>query len=146
MRRGKRSYRYHARMTDRATLRDWLDRYQTAWRSNDADRIRALFTDDAVYRWHPWDTGNDAAHGVDAIVAAWLADPDDPEAWEFSAEPLAIDGDLGIAGCRTAYHPTADEPRRVYHNLFLVRLTDDGRCRDFTEYYMREPAGQEGVV
>ena len=36
--------------------------------------------------------------------------------------------------------------RRAYHNIFLVRLTGDGRCHDFVEYYMREPAGQEGVV
>jgi hypothetical protein len=128
-------------MTSQAVLRSWLDRYEVAWRSNDAEMVRGLFTEDAVYRWHPWDTGDEVAHGIDAIVAAWLDDPDDPNDWEFEAEPLAVDGDLGVARCRTVYHATAEEPRKVYHNIFLVRLTDDGRCRDFDEYYMREPDG-----
>jgi SnoaL-like protein len=127
-------------VTSQAALRDWLDRYEVAWRSNDAGTIRGLFTEDAVYRWHPWDTGDDVAHGIDAIVAAWLGEPDDPDAWEFEAEPLAVDGDLGVARCRTVYHATAKAPRRVYHNVFLLRLTEDGRCRDFDEYYMQEPA------
>ena len=29
---------------------------------------------------------------------------------------------------------------RVYHNVFLVRLDDEGRCVDFVEYFMRAPA------
>lgn len=126
-------------MAEHGTLRDWLDRYEAAWRTNDPAQIRALFTDDAVYRWHPWETGADAAHGVDAIVTAWLAEPDDPGSWQLRSEPLAVDGDLAVARCVIAYHPTPEAPGRTYHNLFLIRLTADGRCRDFTEYYMKEP-------
>jgi hypothetical protein len=127
-------------MIDHAALRDWLARYEAAWRANDAGPIRALFTDDAAYRWHPWEAGEDLVRGADAIAAAWLAQPDDPQAWEMRLEPLAVDGDLGVARCQTVYHPTADTPRQVFHNVFLIRLTDDGRCRDFTEFFMREPA------
>jgi hypothetical protein len=126
-------------MTDMGTVRGWLDRYEAAWRSNDAGTIRGLFTDDAVYRWHPWDTGDDVAHGVDAIVAGWLEEPDQPDSWQMRTEALAVDGDLGVARCVTTYHATDQEPRRVFHNIFLIRLTDDGRCGDFVEYYMREP-------
>jgi hypothetical protein len=93
-----------------------------------------------AYRWHPWEAGEDLVRGADAIAAAWLAQPDDPQAWEMRLEPLAVDGDLGVARCQTVYHPTADTPRQVFHNVFLIRLTDDGRCRDFTEFFMREPA------
>ncbi|MPZ28422.1 MAG: DUF4440 domain-containing protein [Micromonosporaceae bacterium] len=127
-------------VTDHATLREWLDRYEAAWRANDPAQIRALFTDDAVYRWHPWETGPDAAHGAEAIATAWLAEPDDPDSWQMRSEPLAVDGDLGVARCEIVYPATAEAPRRAYRNLFLIRLTADGRCRDFTEHYMREPA------
>jgi hypothetical protein len=123
-------------VTDVEQLGGWLRRYIDAWRSNDPDRIRPLFSEDAVYRWHPWEGG---AEGVDAIVAAWLEEPDDPAAWEMSCEPLAVNGDLGIGRCRTRYFATADEPERIYHNIFLARLAADGRCSDFTEYYMKEP-------
>lgn len=126
-------------MTDHVAVREWLDRYEAAWRANDAGTIRALFTEDASYRWHPWETGDDLVRGADAIVAAWLDEPDDPQAWEMRFEVLAVDGDLGVARCQTVYRPTAESPRRAYRNLFLIRLTADGRCRDFTEYYMREP-------
>jgi ketosteroid isomerase-like protein len=129
-------------MTDHAALRDWLDRYEAAWRGNDPDAIRALFTDDASYRWHPWETGEDVTRGADAIAAAWLSEPDQPGSWQLRYEPLAVDGDLGVARCVTVYHPTPEAPGRQYHNLFLIYLTADGRCRDFTEYYMREPTAR----
>lgn len=126
-------------MTTVAALADWLDRYEQAWRNNDAAQIRALFTDDAVYRWHPWEEPADGADGGEEIVQAWLEQPDDPDDWTLECEPLAVNGDLGVARCVTRYRATARGPARVYHNIWLVSLTDDGRCSEFTEYYMKEP-------
>jgi len=57
-------------MTTVAALADWLDRYEQAWRNNDAAQIRALFTDDAVYRWHPWEEAADGADGSEEIAEA----------------------------------------------------------------------------
>ena len=126
-------------MTTIAVLRGWLDRYERAWRSNDRADAAALFTEDAVYRWRPWDTLADAAQGRDAIVEAWLNDPDDPGTWSLECEPLAVDGSLGVARCVTRYAKTDRQPARTYYNLWLVDLADDGRCRDFVEYYMENP-------
>ena len=28
---------------------------------------------------------------------------------------------------------------KVFHNCFVMRFDDDGRCREFTEFYMRQP-------
>ena len=126
-------------MTTVAALADWLDRYEQAWRTNDVDLIAALFTEDAVYRWHPWESPADGADGVEEIVQAWLEQPDDPDDWTLECVPLAVNGELGVARCVTRYRATARGPERVYHNIWLVNLTDDGRCSDFTEYYMKEP-------
>jgi ketosteroid isomerase-like protein len=127
-------------MTDLATLRAWIDRYERAWRSNDAADAADLFTEDAVYRWHPWESLAEAAQGRDAIVKAWLDDPDDPAGWTLECEPLAVDGSLGVARCVTRYVATAEQPAaRTYYNLWLVDLADDGRCRDFVEYFMENP-------
>ena len=125
-------------MTDAAAFDRWLERYVDAWRSNDAEKIGSLFSDDAVYRWHPYDEGDDVARGRDAIVRAWLEEPDEPGSWELDWERLAVDGDLGVARCVTTYADTGEGPR-VYHNIFLVRLDDEGRCVDFVEYFMRVP-------
>ena len=129
-------------MTDAAAFDSWLERYADAWRSNDAERIGALFTDDAVYRWHPFDEGDDVARGRDAIVRAWLEEPDEPGSWTLEYERLAVEGDLGVARCVTTYADTG-EGSRVYHNIFLARLDDEGRCFDFVEYFMRVPTGEE---
>ena len=126
-------------MTTVAALADWLDRYEQAWRNNDAAQIADLFTNDAVYRWHPWEEPADGADGSDEIVQAWLDQPDDPDDWTLECEPLAVNGELGVARCVTRYRATARGPARVYHNIWLVSLTDDGRCSEFTEYYMKEP-------
>ena len=124
-------------MTELDSLARWFGLYVEAWRSNDAEKIGALFTDDAVYRWHPYDEGDDVAHGRDAIVHAWLEEPDEPESWELTGEPIAVSGDLGVIRAVTAYR---GDDERTYHNIFLVRLDDEGRCFDFVEYFMRVPA------
>ena len=31
-----------------------------------------------------------------------------------------------------------EEPEKVYYNVFLLRFDPDGRCTDFTEYWMLE--------
>ena len=126
-------------MTTLALLADWLDRYEQAWRNNDADQTATLFTEDAVYRWHPWEDAGDGAEGREEIIQAWLEQPDDPDDWTLECEPLAVNGDLGVARCVTRYRATARGPARIYHNIWLVNLADDGRCSDFTEYYMKEP-------
>ena len=41
--------------------------------------------------------------GRAAVVAAWLADPDEPGSWEADYEVLAIDGDACVAHGRTRY-------------------------------------------
>ena len=131
-------------MTDLQALGEWIGRYEAAWRSNVPDAVGRLFTGDAVYRWHPWETPEDGARGRDEIVEAWLREPDDPAVWTLECEPLAVNGDLGVARCVARYRADAKGPARIYHNIWLVRLTDDGLCSDFTEYYMREPEAAAG--
>ena len=35
------------------TVQAWLDAYEHAWQTYDADEVAALFSEDAEYRWHP---------------------------------------------------------------------------------------------
>ena len=37
----------------KSDLQSWLDRYILAWRANTTTAIEELFTDDAIYRFHP---------------------------------------------------------------------------------------------
>ena len=123
----------------KSDLQSWLDRYILAWRANTTTAIEELFTDDATYRFHPYDEDDETVVGRDGIVAAWLEEPDDPGAWEATYEAWAVDGVLGVGVGTTRYLATADKPERTYYNCFLMKFADDGRCSEFTEYYVRRP-------
>ncbi len=108
----------------------WLQAYVAAWRSYDPAAIADLFAEDATYRYHPWD---DPLEGRDAIVADWLANKDDPGAWEAAYEAWAVEGDRAVAVGTSRYDDT--DGKRLYHNVFLMTFDGAGRCREFTEIF-----------
>jgi hypothetical protein len=119
-------------------IQDWLDRYVAAWRSNERGQIEALFTEDALYRYLPYERSDSIAHGREEIATGWLEHADAPGSWEARYEPFALDGDRAVATGYSRYAATDSEPERTYHNAFLMRFAPDGRCAEFTEYYMLE--------
>lgn len=112
-------------------LDDWMDRYVLAWSSNDGVDIGALFTEDAVYDPQ---TAEGEWEGIAEIVARWQEIDDDEENWVFQWRPLVETDDLAVVTGRTRY----ENPRASYRNLFVIRFADDGRCYDFTEWYIEE--------
>jgi len=129
-------------MIDTDAVHHWLVAYDHAWQTYDPGEIGALFTDDAEYRWHPWDEGDAVARGREAIVAAWLSDRDAPGTYRGEYRPLISQNDTVVAVGTSRYYTdaTRSELDREYHNLFLLRFAADGRCRSFTEWYMQAPA------
>ena len=122
---------------DRQGVQTWLDGYVAAWRANEREQIEALFTDDAAYRFHPYGGEADVVTGSAAIADAWLEEPDEPSSWDARYEPFAVDGDRAVAIGRSHYLAQGDRDERTYHNVFLLEFAADGRCRAFTELYMR---------
>jgi SnoaL-like domain len=129
---------------DHAAAQDWLDRYVNAWLTYDADLIGDLFSEDVAYRYHPYD---EPVVGRDAVVAAWLGD-DTPGAssrdaagtFDANYGPIAVDGDVVVATGTSVYRDVPGGPVvNVFHNCFVMRFDGDGRCREFTEYYLHQP-------
>ena len=130
---------------DHAGAQTWLDRYVAAWLSYDADEIRALFSEDIAYRYHPYD---EPIVGREPVVASWLGESDSDDAstrdapgsyWAGSA-PIAVDDDVVVATGTSRYSERPDGPiLRTYDNCFVMRFDNEGRCREFTEYYIRRP-------
>jgi ketosteroid isomerase-like protein len=123
---------------DRTDVQTWLDRYVEAWRANDAELIKPLFTDDAVYSYRPYDDPERTIRGNAAIVASWLDEPDPPDTWEAKYEPYAVEGDRAVAVGFSRYLATDSAPEKTYHNAYLLRFDPDGRCAEFHEFYMEE--------
>jgi hypothetical protein len=125
---------------DRSAVQAWLDRYVDAWRANRREPIVDLFTEDAAYRYRPYGGDDHVVRGHDAIVETWLDENDAPDSWEAHYEPFALEGDRAVAVGTSRYIATDAQPGRVFHNCFLLRFAPDGRCAEFVEYYMEDPA------
>jgi ketosteroid isomerase-like protein len=124
----------------------WLDAYERAWETYDPDQIAALFSDDAEYRWHPYD---EPEVGRDAIVEAWLnpggnaSGRDEPGTYLGEYHPFAVDGNKAVAIGTSTYWTDAARSKvdRLYFNNWLLEFADDGTCSSFTEYYMSPRKG-----
>ena len=122
---------------DEAAVTQWLARYVDAWRAYDTDEVGALFSDDATYRYHPWDEGAEIVQGRPAIIASWLEEPDAAGSWSAEYQAWAVDGERAVAVGATRYLAAdGTTVEREFHNVFLLRFDSDGRCSEFTELYM----------
>jgi ketosteroid isomerase-like protein len=127
---------------DEAAVSRWLTSYVDAWRSYDPSDIGDLFSEDALYRYHPWDEPTPShVRGRDAIVAGWLDDRDAPGSWSAEYDPWLVSGDRAVAvGVSRYLGLDGSTVEREYHNVFLLVFDDQGRRREFTEIYMKRPA------
>jgi hypothetical protein len=125
-------------------VQGWLDRYVEAWLTYEPALIGDLFSTDVEYRYHPYD---EPVVGREAVVASWLGETseegsssrDAPGTYEASYAPVAVDGDVAVATGTSSYRDEAGGPfTKVFHNCYVMRFDADGRCREFTEFYVRQ--------
>ena len=114
---------------DEAQVEEWVQGYLRAWETNDPEDIGRLFADAARYYTAP---DREPWSGRDAIVEGWIGRKDEPGGWGFRSEVLATAGDLAFVQGWTEYRDGPD-----YVNLWVIRLEDDGRCSEFTEWWMQ---------
>ena len=116
---------------DHAAAQGWLDRYVAAWKSYEPDAIADLFSEDVVYRYHPYD---EPIVGRDAVVASWLGEGesddastrDEPGTYEASYSPVAVDGDVVVAAGTSTYR---DSPGGSVDQRVRQLLPDEVRRR-----------------
>jgi ketosteroid isomerase-like protein len=123
------------RAMDADGLRDWLERYFAAWASNDAEAVRSLFAQEAVYSYGPF--RDDDAHGREEIVRRWVGGGVQPglRTW---FEPLAVDGERGVARWRVSFDE--EEGRVELDGILVLDFDGQGRCTLHREWYQLRPA------
>lgn len=114
----------------KADLEKWLKNYVKAWKNNDPEAIGELFTKSAVYSTGPFDK---PWNGREAIIAGWVAIGDQPGDWSFKYEVLVVDGYLGVMHGTTIYKGAG-----TFSNIWLIRLSKEGRCKEFREWFVRK--------
>jgi ketosteroid isomerase-like protein len=130
---------------DKGAVDSWLRAYVEAWKSYDRDQIAALFADDIVYRYHPYD---EPVTGRAAVVDSWLGEGDHPGAptrdeagtYDASYSTVAVDGDVAVATGTSWYTASPGGPvQKLFHNCFVMRFDSERRCAEFTEWYIHRP-------
>jgi SnoaL-like domain len=127
---------------DEAGVARWLADYVEAWRSYDPVAIGSLFSEDALYRYHPWDEPTPSyVRGRDEIVSSWLEQEDPPGSWAAEYRPSLVHDDRAVAVGTSRYLAADGSVESEYYNVFFLTFDDDGRCREFAEVYMKRPDG-----
>ena len=110
-------------------LREWVVRYEQAWRTAGTDGLAALFTEDAVYLRDPY---AEPIRGLPAIAEFWEAERDGPdEVFTLTVEVIAEQGDRGVARIEVVY---GNPPTSRYRDLWVITFDDAGRARAFEEW------------
>jgi hypothetical protein len=116
-------------------VREWLHAYARAWRERDDDAVANLFTEDAVYRSHPFRPPH---AGRDAIKTYWR---------RVTSTQKSVDVQFGepvISGSRVAveWWAVVDEEgdgKVTFPGCLVLRFAEDGRCQELREYWHSEP-------
>jgi len=100
------------------------------------------------YRYHPYD---EPLQGRAAVVDSWLGEGehkgastrDEPGTYDATFETIAVEGNTAVAIGTTIYiKQLGPKPTRTFDNCFIIRFDSAGRCREFTEWYMEQPAAK----
>jgi hypothetical protein len=130
---------------ERADVDRWLEAYVEAWTTYDREAIGALFAEQIEYRYHPYD---EPIRGRDAVVESWLGEgdhpdastPDEPGTYDADYRAVAADGEVAVAVGASTYRSEPGGPvTDVYDNCFVIRFDAQGRCREFTEWFVKRP-------
>ena len=121
---------------NRELLQKWLEEYVEAWRTYEPEKIRNLFSENALYFYSPFDEQTHL-RGREAIVADWLKAPDAVGSWEAHYVPVAVEGNVGVAQGRSRYFTPDGSIQKQFDNIFVLHFDEAGRCTRFTEWFMQ---------
>jgi uncharacterized protein (TIGR02246 family) len=122
---------------DHAGVQRWLDNYVQAWLTYDPQQITDLFSEDAVYHYGPY---QEPVKGREAIVANWLENRDKPGTYKAQYHPVAVEGNTAVANGRSTYFEADGKTfLREFDNIYVIHFDDNGRCKEFAEWYMEKP-------
>jgi ketosteroid isomerase-like protein len=122
-----------------AAARRWRETWLRAWPGQDVEAIRGLYSDDAVFRSHPFRDTHDGAEGV-AEYARWaFADEEGPaEVW--FGEPF-VAGDR--AACEYWAVARSEGRDQTIAGVSLLRFGPDGLVVTQRDYWAVEDGRRE---
>jgi hypothetical protein len=122
---------------ERRDFRDWVDRYESAWREPGTQALSGLFATDATYRTSPYE---DPLEGLEAIEAMWEREREGPdESFTMLWDLVAVEDRTGVVRVSVDY---GDPIRQSYRDLWVIELREDARARSFEEWPFWPPGSK----
>ena len=117
-------------------LKAWLDAYGDAWESRDADAAAQIFAEDATYQVTPYEEPHAGQEGVRQY---WAGVTENQRNVQFDYQPIAVDGDTGIAHWSAQFDIDPDGHHLELDGIFVLKFDDDGKCRQLREWWHLKP-------
>ena len=81
------------------------------------------------------------------MVESWLgegehpdaSDRDEPGTYDARYTVVAVDGDVAVATGSSTYLGEDGSVADAYDNCFVMRFDANGRCLEFTEWFVKRP-------
>lgn len=129
---------------DRAGVERWIEGYRKAWASDATEDIEALFTEDVTYSPFPWPREMNKWEGRDTVVRKWQGHGDSKLGWRFEHRILAVEGDTAVIEGWTEYDRGEGQAwEEAYANIWLIRFAENGRAREFAEWWVERPSDKK---
>ena len=114
---------------EREDLARWIGDYERAWRTRGTTILEQLFTPDAIYSASPFEA---PIRGREAIASFWDDEREGPdELFSMAWDPVAVENNVGVARVEVRY---GEPMTRIYRDLWIVTLDEDGLCAVFEEW------------
>jgi ketosteroid isomerase-like protein len=111
----------------------WIESYGRAWREKDADAAANLFTDDAVYRSHPF---REPHVGAAAIHDYWERATRSQEELELQFGAPVVAGDRAAVEWWAQMRSEGEDV--TMPGILYLRFAGDGRCEELREVWQVE--------
>lgn len=116
----------------RDMVAEWLEGYEKAWETLDADKAAALFAEDATYQDTPY---NIPYQGHQGIHEYWTTVTSNHQDVDFSYEVISVSDNTGIAHWRTELTQKDSGAGIVIDGIFVLEFTPDGLCQSLKEWW-----------
>ena len=117
---------------DETALERWLDGYESAWETRDAEAAARLFTADARYYETPY---AEPFVGRDGVRAYWSSVTENQRDVEFEYDVVAVEGDTGVARWNAVFAAGPDAARVELDGVFVLEFGAGGLCRVLREWW-----------
>lgn len=114
------------------TFKKWLEDYGKYWENKEPDEFGLLFSDDAIYKWTPFDT---PLRGRTQIIQEVTRAISTQSEIDFHYEVLSFDGIVGLAHWTCHVTRTISGRRFTLDGILAVGFDDEGKCNDFKEWW-----------